>query len=145
MGKWKWKTARKRRDEWFRTMFVKLFAEWHEVTEEPKKGLFLYSLLRSWDGLPVSKPKAKHEDYKGLAARLEAVEKKVCDHVFGDPSKGCVEAIVCSKCGTIHPDWEPDRRRKYDDNDDIMEGWTPPKYFVNGTGYVRKEENPRRG
>ena len=133
-----WRALRNREEEWFKAMFAKSFAEWHEVDEEQKKKLGYPTYF--WEFLLPRKPRAKHEDYAGLEKRMKAVERKVCDHVFGDPRKGCVEAIVCSKCGTIHPDWEKNTR--YDSDGETCEGWTPPEFFVNGTGYIKKKATP---
>ena len=136
------KSLRKRRADWYRTMFTECFAEWHEVEQKPKKRGVFDSYF-----LPLLLPKvphAKHPDYKVLEARLKAVEQKVCDHVFAARLKGCLESIFCSRCGVLSPDWEKASSKRYDDNGDVRDDWIEPEVYADGTGYVRKAKPRKR-
>ena len=134
---------RERRDAWFRTMFAKSFAEWHEVRDRQEwgRGIWDYTLP-----MPVL-PKAKHPDHKALVERMEAVERAVCEHEFGDVKKGCLTAIFCSKCGSLHPDWE--RCFSYTWSDDlhcdINEDGTKykPELTIDGKDYRTVASKPK--
>ena len=51
-----------------------------------------------------ARPVAVHDNWEARIARLEQFH---CDHEFGNREKGCLDGIFCSKCGVLHPDWEP--------------------------------------
>jgi hypothetical protein len=125
---------RARRDKWFRSMFAKCFAEYHEVRGPKKPGP--YDIV--WFPPLYPPKKAKHPDYGALETRLKAVEQKVCDHTFCDRQKGCMESIFCSKCGALDPAWQKAPAKRYDEDGEVRDGYIEPEVYADGTGYIRK-------
>lgn len=37
--------------------------------------------------------------------RIARLEQFHCEHVFSEVEKGCLESILCAKCGAVNPAW----------------------------------------